>query len=130
MELGWIIQTVTMLGIGAIGFFLKGFFAEVKQSNKENREAIMVAKVESDKKLEAAKVEFERKLEAERDRSDKNYKDVNKQVNDLKDGLPFIYVTREDWIRVSNATDTKITSIDSKIDKILEKLKGRGESNA
>lgn len=127
MELGWIIQTVTMLGIGAIGFFLKGFFAEVKAANRENREAIAAAKADCYIKVDTAKLEFDGKLKAERDRGDKDYREMLKLVSDLKDGLPFLYVTKEDWIRVSNATDTKISGMDGKLDRVLEKLNRKGE---
>lgn len=39
-------------------------------------------------------------------------KKVEGELNDLKADLPLIYVTREDFIRVSN-------NIDSKLDKLL-----------
>ncbi|MEF2968344.1 hypothetical protein V3851_23785 [Paenibacillus sp. M1] len=78
MDYSWIIQTVTMLGIGAIGFFLKATLSEVKTQIKENAERVDA---------------LEEKLE------------------NLKSDLPFIYTTREDFIRTMNNVDTKLEKI-------------------
>lgn len=52
------------------------------------------------------------KLEAaDKENSDKIEK-VQSELNDLKADLPLVYVTREDFIRVSN-------NIDHKLDKLL-----------
>lgn len=52
---------------------------------------------------------------------DKNAADIAKvaqDLNDLKGDLPLIYVTREDFIRVSD-------NIDRKLDKLLYRIKGK-----
>lgn len=54
---------------------------------------------------------------------DKNAVDiakVAKDLSDLKGDLPLIYVTREDFIRVSD-------NIDRKLDKLLYRIKGKEE---
>lgn len=45
---------------------------------------------------------------------------VEEKLNDLAKDLPLIYVTREDFIRVTN-------NIDSKLDKILYRSTPKGE---
>lgn len=99
-EYSWILQLVTSIGIGIIGFFLAGFISDVKK----------------DKAKTIEKIEQERKESLERDN------ELTKQINDLNTSMPFIYVLKEDWIRVSNATEEKIKGIDNKIDKILDIL--------
>lgn len=36
MEVTWIIQSITAMAIGVIGYFLKGTLTELKESNKQN----------------------------------------------------------------------------------------------
>lgn len=110
MDFSWILQLATTLGIGTICFFLKGFFAEVKSN----------------------KVELEQRIEQERRDSQQRDQELAKQINDINTSMPFVYVLKEDWIRVSNATEDKIKGIDNKIDKILDILgtsKKEKESN-
>ena len=51
-------------------------------------------------------------LEKADERNAAKIAEVEKDLNDLKADLPLIYVTREDFIRVSN-------NIDHKLDKLL-----------
>jgi hypothetical protein len=99
MELSWILQTVTTLAIGAIGFFLKGTMADIKEGIQKN-----------DLKLKELEVKLSSKIDQ-----------AEKDLNDLKSDLPLIYVLREDFIRSLNNVDTKMGNIDNKIDKLLLK---------
>ena len=99
MELSWILQTVTTLAIGAIGFFLKGTMADIKEGIQKN-----------DLKLKELEVKLSSKIDQ-----------AAKDLNDLKSDLPLIYVLREDFIRSLNNVDTKMGNIDNKIDKLLLK---------
>lgn len=99
MELSWILQTVTTLAIGAIGFFLKGAMADIKEGIQKN-----------DLKLKELEVKLSSKIDQ-----------AEKDLNDLKSDLPLIYVLREDFIRSLNNVDTKMGNIDNKIDKLLLK---------
>lgn len=98
MELSWILQTVTALAIGTIGFFLKGTMGDIKEGIKKN-----------DLKVK----EIEVKLSSD-------IKSLQDEINDLKSDLPFVYTLREDFIRSLNNVDTKMSNIDNKIDKLLQ----------
>ncbi|MFW5435223.1 hypothetical protein [Paenibacillus apiarius] len=87
MDWNWILQTATMLGIGAIGFFLKTTLSEVKQQIAS---------------------------------SAKRVDGIEKELKELKSDLPFIYVTREDYIRTMN-------NVDKKLDKIHDTMIERGK---
>lgn len=78
MEYTWIVQTGTLLGIGAIGWFIKTAMADIKEKIKSN---------------EGRVDQLEQKLE------------------NLKADLPFIYTTREDFIRTMNNVDKKLEKI-------------------
>lgn len=85
MDYSWMIQTATMLGIGAIGYFLKTTLSEIKTQLKNTN-----------------------------DRVD----ELEEKLDNLKSDLPFIYTTREDFIRTMN-------NVDNKLDKIYDaQLKG------
>ncbi|NPV89804.1 MAG: hypothetical protein HPY50_03385 [Firmicutes bacterium] len=106
MELSWILQTITALAIGVIGYFLKNTMAEIKQGIKEND--LKVKEIET--------------------RLSKDIAGVKDELYDLKSDLPFVYVLREDFIRSLNNVDTKMGNIDSKIDKLLQfKGNSKGE---
>ncbi|MFF2887003.1 hypothetical protein [Paenibacillus sp. NPDC057967] len=49
----------------------------------------------------------------------KRVDDLEKELGDLKHDLPFIYTTREDFIRMMN-------NVDNKLDKIHDKMLGGG----
>ena len=59
-------------------------------------------------------------LEKADERNEERIAQVEKDLNDLKADLPLIYVTREDFIRVSN-------SIDQKLDRLLYRGEQKGE---
>lgn len=89
MELSWIIQTATMLGIGVIAYFLKTTMTEMKERIKSN---------------------------------EKRVEELAKELDDLRADLPFIYVTREDFIRTMN-------NVDNKLDKIYDGMLKGGPGN-
>lgn len=93
MDLNWVMQTVTMIGIGAIGYFLKTTVSELKEQIKDNS----------------------KKVDEVEDKVGKKIGELEKELDDLKSDLPFIYVTREDFIRSLN-------NVDSKLDKIYDSM--------
>lgn len=74
----WIIQTLILLAIGAIAYFLK----EMKKTIDERLE------------------KNECRIEA-----------LEKEVNNLKSDLPFVYVLREDFIRTMANVERKLDDI-------------------
>ncbi len=114
----WVFCLAITTGLGALAYFIKKEFADLNQNIRENAEALSDQRRETDEKLEQTRRDLEDKIEAER-----------KRISDLKEDLPFVYTTREDFIRFANGVDSKMGSIDSKIDKILEKM-NRGSSEA
>ncbi|MDL2288285.1 hypothetical protein LJC32_02770 [Oscillospiraceae bacterium OttesenSCG-928-F05] len=45
---------------------------------------------------------------------------IDKDINDLKNDLPFVYTTREDFIRSLNNVDKQMHDINGKLDRILD----------
>lgn len=102
MELNanWITQTIITLGIGTIAYFLKDFKKSVQDSFSKMHKSIE---------------DNEKKIEKSKEYTDAKVGELNKELNDLKADLPFIYVTREDHIRQMN-------NIDRKLDRIYDAL--------
>ncbi|PZM65889.1 hypothetical protein SK3146_02496 [Paenibacillus konkukensis] len=88
MDFNWAMQTITMLGIGVIGYFLKTSMSEIKGQIKENAQRVST---------------------------------LEKELDDLRSDLPFIYTTREDFIRTMN-------NVDKKLDKIHDSMIGGGRN--
>ncbi len=88
MDINWAMQTITMLGIGVIGYFLKSSMSEIKGQIKENAQRVS---------------------------------SLEKELDDLRSDLPFIYTTREDFIRTMN-------NVDKKLDKIHDSMIGGGRN--
>ena len=75
MDLNWIIQTIILIGIGAIGFFLKSTITELKNKDQEHDAKIVVV---------------ENKLE-------NKINELGKELNDLKSDMPLLYVNDLTW---------------------------------
>lgn len=82
----FVFQTIVTAIIGVAAWGVKNAIGEIKSA---------ISKLEASDKENAAAISA-----------------VEKDLNDLKADLPLIYVTREDFIRVSN-------NIDHKLDKLL-----------
>lgn len=85
MNTSWIIQTVTMLGIGIIGYFIKDLKKSIEEKIANNELSIR----ENTEKIEDLKEEF----------------------NKYKTEMPFHYVLRDDFIRAMSNVDKKLDRI-------------------
>ena len=90
----FVFQTIITAIIGVAAWGVKNAIGEIKAA---------ISKLETSDKENAAEIAK-----------------VAQDLNDLKADLPLIYVTREDFIRVSN-------NIDHKLDKLLYRGERKGE---
>lgn len=90
----FVFQTIITAIIGVAAWGVKNAIGEIKAA---------ISKLETSDKENAAEIAK-----------------VRGELNDLKADLPLIYVTREDFIRVSN-------NIDHKLDKLLYRGERKGE---
>ena len=44
---------------------------------------------------------------------------MKEKFDDLKSDLPFVYVTREDYVRTMNNVDKQMSDINGKLDRLL-----------
>jgi len=105
MDLNWILQTATIIGIGIVGHFLKTTVAELKEQIKANSQKVSDVEGKLNGKLDV----------------------LEKELDDLKSDLPFIYVTREDFIRTMNNVGTNFDKVGEKLDKIYDRMTERGK---
>lgn len=91
--LNWGIQSAVMLGIGAIGYFLK----------------------ENSKKIDERIDQNELKIEKMDEKIDGKVNALEEKLSNLKEELPEKYVLRDDFIRATS-------NIDQKLDKIYDMI--------
>jgi hypothetical protein len=63
--------------------------------------------------------ELKKSIDVRFEKNETEIAQVKRELNDLKSDLPFIYTTREDFIRFTN-------NIEKKLDKIYEFITRRG----
>jgi archaellum component FlaC len=78
------------------------------------------------KKLEEADAENKKQILCIEERMNSNIGRIKDEMNDLKNDMPFIYVTREDFIRALDNVDRSFGSLSAKLDKLYDHLTRKG----
>lgn len=105
-----IIESVAACGVGVISFFLKNQLTTIQKSIEQNSTEIQKQTEKINQRID----EVEKKSKEDVD-------EVRNELNNLKADMPFVYTTREDFIRTLNNVESKMGNIDAKIDKLLSK---------
>lgn len=105
-----IIESVAACGVGVIAFFLKNQLSGIQKSIEQNSEDIQHQTEKVNQRID----EVEKK-------SKKDVDAVREELNNLKADMPLVYTLREDFIRTLNNVESKMSNIDTKIDKLLSK---------
>lgn len=112
--------------IGIIPLIKYIFSREVKkleEADTENRKLVL----SETKRLEEADVEYGKKLTCIEGLVAQKFEKLKDDMNDLKNDLPFIYVTREDFIRSMDNIDRTMGTVGQKIDKLYDHITKKGE---
>ena len=116
MELQEIVLSILGIAVtgllGWLAYFIKGTLDEFKSGIRE-----------LENKIEESKQETEERNKGQ----DKKIEEVKQELSNLKADLPLLYVTREDNIRALNNVDRTINNMDSKLDKIYERMMRGGQ---
>lgn len=110
-----ILQIITGIVIGIIAFFIKREFKRFDDSVAANKARIDLVEEKSKSNVDSLEVKLNCKFDK-----------LKEEVNDLKSDLPFIYVTREDFIRSMDNVDRSVSNVAGKLDKIYEHMTGKG----
>lgn len=112
MDMSTVITVIAAAAVilGATMYLGKKQLDAIIAGNEENRAEIARQRMDMDKKLEESRKEAQKEIAR-----------VDKELADLKADLPLIYVLREDFVRSMTSVENKVTSIDNKIDKLLQK---------
>ncbi len=128
MTATWVVQTIIMLLLGAIGYFLKdlkkGF--EDKITGTDKRIGSLEKKL--DDKLDDFKREVQKSTAALEDRLDKRiqgteekYEDLQRDLNAYRDHVNKNFTLKDDFIRAISGIDRKLDKI---YDTIMERRQG------
>ncbi|HWP96425.1 MAG TPA: hypothetical protein VN426_06210 [Syntrophomonadaceae bacterium] len=125
MTASWIIQTLIMLALGVIGYFLKDMKSSFEKQLNSQSERMQGMEVRMDDKLDAFKEEVKRNNQSLEIRLDKRitsteerYEALCRDLNNYKDQIHKDYTLKDDFIRA-------VSTIERKLDKITELITER-----
>lgn len=70
-------------------------------------------------RLDTAMKSFDERIDKVEEKHEKDMKQVQAELNNIKSDFPMTFVLREDYFRTMNSVDGKMTSIDEKLSKLL-----------
>lgn len=70
-------------------------------------------------RLETAMKSFDERIDKVEEKHEKDMKQVQAELNNIKSDFPMTFVLREDYFRTMNSVEGKMTSIDEKLSKLL-----------
>jgi uncharacterized protein Yka (UPF0111/DUF47 family) len=77
------------------------------------------------KRFEEKVAENKKQIEDLKTNMDQKVEKIKDDMNDMKNDMPFIYVTREDFIRSIDNVDKSVTSCTQMVNKVYEHLTQR-----
>ena len=107
--------------IGVVCYLAKKQFDSILTGIENNRNEIVEQNVKMTESMKKLEENLDKKITEVKTESDKKVNQVAKDLNDLKSDLPMVYTLREDFIRSMNNVESKMLSIDAKIDKLLQR---------
>ena len=70
-------------------------------------------------RLDTAMKSFDERIDKVEEKHEKDIKQVQAELNNIKSDFPMTFVLREDYFRTMNSVEGKMTSIDEKLSKLL-----------
>lgn len=99
---------VITFAIGALGFFIKGWFNSLRREIENTKEQIK----ESDKKVN-------QRIDKLEERTNVDIDNIKKDLSGIKGEFATTFVPREDYFRSMNSVEDAIRRMDSKMDRLL-----------
>ncbi|GEM_PF-1920917 len=120
MDLNWIAQTMILLGLGIIGFFLQDLKKSVEKEIQNNKSEIKAVRCDLDNKISKVNEDTDNKINKVNDDINKVNDDINEKIckvdeklDKFKEHVNRNFVDKESYIR-------NITAFDAKLDKITD----------
>ena len=70
-------------------------------------------------RLDTAMKSFDERIDKVEEKHEKDMKQVQAELNNIKSELPMTFVLREDYFRVMNGVEGKMNSMDEKLNRLL-----------
>ena len=70
-------------------------------------------------RLDTAMKSFDERIDKVEEKHEKDMKQVQAELNNIKSDLPMTFVLREDYFRVMNGGEGKMNSMDEKLNRLL-----------
>lgn len=114
-----VMATVLTLGIGALGFFLKRWFAQIEDSSEKMRGRIEEVEDSVRRQVEKNNDKINERINKLEDKTERDIQEIKHELTDIKGDFATTFVLREDFFRSMNSVEAKINGIDQKMDKLL-----------
>lgn len=102
------IGMVATAATGALAFLAKMMINDIKSSISGFGD-----------RLDTAMKSFDERIDKVEEKHEKDMKQVQAELNNIKSDFPMTFVLREDYFRTMNSVEGKMTSIDEKLSKLL-----------
>jgi len=114
MTASWIIQTLIVVGLGVVGYFLKDL-----KNGVESKIGSLDCKFDTfEEKVKQDNKDLEERLEKRIKCTEERYEDLQKDLNAYRDHVNKNFTLKDDFIRA-------ISGIDRKLDKIYDTIMER-----
>ncbi len=107
-----VMAAVITLGIGVLGFFIKGWFSSLRSQSEKIEKKID----ENDRKVNE-------RIDKLEQRTDEEIAGLKKELKDIEKDFPIVYVQRDDFFRSMNSVESQMKDINAKIDRLLMQSK-------
>ena len=94
--------------LAALSFLLKMMINDIKSSISGFGD-----------RLDTAMKSFDERIDKVEEKHEKDMKQVQAELNNIKSDLPLSFVLREDYFRVMNGVEGKMNSMDEKLNRLL-----------
>lgn len=106
-------------GIAVMSFFIKKWFNDIEQGNKEMKKQIDEGNAGIRKQIEKNDEKVNERIDRLEEKTEKDISQIKQEINDIKGDFSTTFVLREDFFRSMNGVEDKIKGMDGKLDRLL-----------
>lgn len=106
-------------GLAVMSFFVKKWFNNIEQGNKEVQKRIDEGNAGIKKQIEKNDEKVNERIDRLEEKTEKDISQIKQEINDIKGDFSTTFVLREDFFRSMNGVEDKIKGMDGKLDRLL-----------
>lgn len=115
----WIVNLVVVTAVGLLGYFGKRTLTQIDRHQEDMGKRMAESQRDTERKILTEIERMRADMDERQRKAESRIERVEERLNKTLQEMPTVYTLREDWLRTSS-------SIDRKLDKIMDMLIGRG----